>query len=93
MTDVLDVLVIGGGQAGLVMGYHLAERGQRFLILDAGPEIGHAWRSRWDSLQLFTPAQFDNLPGMPFPAAKDTYPGKDDVADSCRRTRRGSSYR
>ncbi|MGY4768227.1 flavin-containing monooxygenase [Kribbella sp. CWNU-51] len=81
MTDVLDALVIGGGQAGLVMGYHLAERGRRFLILDAGPEIGHAWRSRWDSLQLFTPAQFDNLPGMPFPAAKDTYPGKDDVAD------------
>jgi putative flavoprotein involved in K+ transport len=81
MTDVLDVLVIGGGQAGLVMGNHLAERGQRFLILDAGPEIGHAWRSRWDSLRLFTPAQFDNLPGMPFPAAKDTYPGKDDVAD------------
>ena len=81
MTDVLDVLVIGGGQAGLVMGYHLAERGQRFLIVDAGTEIGHAWRSRWDSLQLFTPAQFDNLPGMPFPAAKDTYPGKDDVAD------------
>ncbi|WP_328526516.1 flavin-containing monooxygenase [Kribbella sp. NBC_00359] len=81
MTDILDVLVIGGGQAGMVMGYHLAERGQRFLIVDAGPAIGYAWRSRWDSLQLFTPAQFDNLPGMPFPAAKDTYPGKDDVAD------------
>jgi len=81
MTDILDVLVIGGGQAGLVMGYHLAERGHRFLIVDAGAEIGQAWRSRWDSLQLFTPAQFDNLPGMPFPATKDSYPGKDDVAD------------
>ncbi|TCO36014.1 putative flavoprotein involved in K+ transport [Kribbella steppae] len=81
MTDILDVLVIGGGQAGLVMGYHLAERGHRFLIVDAGADIGHAWRSRWDSLQLFTPAQFDNLPGMPFPATRDTYPGKDDVAD------------
>jgi putative flavoprotein involved in K+ transport len=81
MTDAMDVLVIGGGQAGLVMGYHLAERGHRYLIVDAGTEIGHVWRSRWDSLQLFTPAQFDNLPGMPFPAAKDTYPGKDDVAD------------
>ena len=81
MTDILDVLVIGGGQAGLVMGYHLAERGLRFLIVDANAEIGHAWRSRWDSLRLFTPAQFDNLPGMAFPAAKDTYPGKDDVAD------------
>lgn len=81
MTDALDVLVIGGGQAGLAMGYHLAQRGQRFLIVDAGAEIGQAWRSRWDSLRLFTPAQFDSLPGMPFPAAKDTYPGKDDVAN------------
>ena len=77
----LDVLVIGGGQAGLVMGYQLAQRGQRFLILDAGAEIGAAWRSRWDSLVLFTPAQYDNLPGLPFPAAPDTYPGKDDVAN------------
>ena len=77
----LDVLVIGGGQAGLVMGYQLAQRGQRFLIVDAGGQIGAAWRSRWDSLVLFTPAQYDNLPGLPFPAAPDTYPGKDDVAN------------
>ena len=77
----LDVLVIGGGQAGLVMGYQLAQRGQRFLIVDAGAQIGAAWRSRWDSLVLFTPAQYDNLPGLPFPAAPDTYPGKDDVAN------------
>ena len=77
----LDVLVIGGGQAGLAMGYQLAQRGQRFLIVDGGAEIGAAWRSRWDSLVLFTPAQYDNLPGLPFPAAPDTYPGKDDVAN------------
>ena len=77
----LDVLVIGGGQAGLAMGYHLARRNLRFLILDAGPEIGSAWRSRWDSLQLFTSGRYDNLPGMPFPAAADTYPGKDATAD------------
>ncbi len=77
----LDVLVIGGGQAGLVMGYQLAQRGQRFLIVDAGALIGAVWRSRWDSLVLFTPAQYDNLPGLPFPAAPDTYPGKDDVAN------------
>ena len=77
----LDVLVIGGGQAGLAMGYHLAQRGLSFQIVDAGAEIGQTWRSRWDSLRLFTPAQYDNLPGLPFPAAPDTYPGKDDVAD------------
>jgi putative flavoprotein involved in K+ transport len=77
----LDVLVVGGGQAGLAMGYHLAERGLRFQIVDSGPEIGSVWRSRWDSLRLFTSGRYDNLPGLPFPAAADTYPGKDDVAD------------
>ena len=76
----LDVLVIGGGQAGLVMGYHLARTGLRFQIVDAGDRVGHAWRSRWDSLRLFTPAQYANLPGLPFPALRDTYPRKDDVA-------------
>ena len=80
-SEALDVVVIGAGQAGLVMGYYLAQRGQRFLIVDAAAEVGGAWRSRWDSLRLFTPAQYDNLPGMPFPAPRDTYPGKDDVAN------------
>jgi putative flavoprotein involved in K+ transport len=77
----LDVLVIGGGQAGLAIGYQLAQRGLRFLIVDSGPEIGHVWRSRWDSLRLFTSGRYDNLPGLPFPASADTYPGKDEVAD------------
>jgi putative flavoprotein involved in K+ transport len=81
MNDALGVLVIGGGQAGLAMGHHLARGGSRFLILDAGAQIGQAWRTRWDSLRLFTPPQYDNLPGLPFPAAPDTYPGKDAVAD------------
>jgi putative flavoprotein involved in K+ transport len=81
---VLDVLVIGGGQAGLAMGYHLLQRGLRFQIVDSGPDIGSSWRSRWDSLQLFTSGRYDNLPGMPFPTAADTYPGKDDVADYLR---------
>jgi putative flavoprotein involved in K+ transport len=75
-----DVVVIGGSQAGLAIGYHLAQRGLSFVILDAGPDIGHAWRSRWDSLTLFTPAQYSSLPGMAFPSPKDTYPAKDDVA-------------
>jgi putative flavoprotein involved in K+ transport len=77
----LDVLVIGGGQAGLAMGYHLAQSGRSFQIVDAGAEIGQTWRTRWDSLLLFTSGRYDNLPGLPFPAAPDTYPGKDDVAD------------
>lgn len=80
VNDVLDVLVIGGGQAGLAMGERLKRDGHRFLIVDAGAGIGDAWRRRWDSLRLFTPAQYDSLPGMPFPQPADTYPGKDDVA-------------
>jgi putative flavoprotein involved in K+ transport len=80
----LDVLVIGGGQAGLAMGYQLAQRDLRFLIVDSGPEIGHVWRSRWDSLRLFTSGRYANLPGLPFPAAADTHPGKNEVADYLR---------
>lgn len=79
-TPSFDVVVIGGSQAGLAMGYDLAQRGLRFVILDAGPEIGHVWSSRWDSLTLFTPAQYSSLPGMAFPLPSDTYPSKDDVA-------------
>lgn len=76
----LDVLVIGGGQAGLALGYHLTQTGLRFQIVDAAARVGDAWRSRWDSLRMFTPAQYDSLPGLPYPASRDTYPGKDEVA-------------
>jgi putative flavoprotein involved in K+ transport len=75
------VLVIGAGQAGLAVGYHLARQHVRFLLVDSGPEVGHSWRSRWDSLQLFTPAEYSALPGLAFPADRGTYPGKDQVAD------------
>jgi putative flavoprotein involved in K+ transport len=77
----LDVVVVGGSQAGLAMAWHLARLGLRFVVLEAGPELGQTWRSRWDSLKLFTPAQYDALPGMAFPAPADTYPTKEPVAD------------
>ena len=77
---LLDVAVIGGSQAGLAMAWHLTRQNLRFVVLEAGPEIGHTWRSRWDSLTLFTPTQYDALPGMPFPGKADTYPAKDPVA-------------
>jgi putative flavoprotein involved in K+ transport len=80
-SDEVEVLVIGGGQAGLAMGYHLADRGLSFVIVDASPEVGHVWRSRWDSLRLFTSATYNNLPGMQFPGASGGYPGKDEIAD------------
>jgi putative flavoprotein involved in K+ transport len=80
-VDEPEVLVVGAGQAGLAIGYQLRERGLSFQIVDAAEEIGAVWRSRWDSLRLFTAAQYNSLPGMDFPAAADTYPGKDEVAD------------
>jgi putative flavoprotein involved in K+ transport len=76
-----DVVVIGAGQAGLSVGYHLARRGVRFVILDAETRIGDVWRKRWDSLRLFTPARFDALDGMRFPAPGDHFPTKDEMAD------------
>ena len=78
---LLDVVIVGAGQAGLAMAWQLAQRKLRFVVLEAAPELGRVWRSRWDSLKLFTPAQYDGLPGMPFPAPADTYPTKDPVAD------------
>ena len=78
--DPLDAVVIGAGQAGLAVGHELADHGASFVILDAAPEVGSAWRTRWDSLRLFSPAQYDSLPGMTFPAPADTHPTKDEVA-------------
>ncbi|MGW8315645.1 MAG: flavin-containing monooxygenase [Bacteroidales bacterium] len=76
-----DTVIIGGGQAGLATGYHLKRLGQPFVILDEKDKVGDAWRNRWESLRLFTPARYSSLPGMPFPGPAYTYPGKDDVAD------------
>src|SRR4051794_26871023 len=79
MTGRFDVVVVGGGQAGLAMGYFLARQGRRFTILDAGAETAAAWRERWDSLKLFTPRRYDALPGLAFPGDPDGYPGRDEV--------------
>jgi putative flavoprotein involved in K+ transport len=80
-TQRVQTLVIGGGQAGLSIGYHLRQRGLPFAILDASERIGDAWRNRWDSLRLFTPARFDGLDGMPFPAPAHSFPTKNEMAD------------
>ena len=76
-----DVIVIGGGQAGLSVGYHLKQKGVRFVILDAHARVGDAWRKRWDSLRLFSPAFLDGLDGLPFPGPGDAFPTKDQMAD------------
>jgi putative flavoprotein involved in K+ transport len=80
-SEYFETVIIGGGQAGLATGYHLAKRDLPFVILDANQRIGDSWRKRWDSLRLFTPARYSGLPGMPFPAPRASYPTKDGVAD------------
>jgi putative flavoprotein involved in K+ transport len=76
-----QTVIVGGGQAGLATGYHLARRGRPFVILDGGRRVGDPWRGRWDSLRLYTPARYSGLPGMPFPADAWHYPTRDEVAD------------
>jgi putative flavoprotein involved in K+ transport len=78
-TRQQEVVVIGGGQAGLAIGYLLAQQRRRFTILEAAGEPAAAWRTRWDSIRLFTPVRYDSLPGLTFPGAPDSYPGRDDV--------------
>jgi putative flavoprotein involved in K+ transport len=79
--EQFETVVIGAGQAGLAVGYHLARRGQRFLILEAHERVGDSWRKRWDSLRLFSPARFDGIDGMPFPASAHAFPTKDEMGD------------
>lgn len=81
-TDIdIDTVVIGAGQAGLATGYHLQRRGIPFVILDGATRVGDNWRRQWDSLRLYSPAHVDGLPGLPFPAPRWTFPGKDAVGD------------
>ena len=77
--DRFDVAVIGAGQAGLAIGYFLAQQGRRFAILESADSVGSAWRDRWDSLVLFTSRHDDNLPGLAFPGDPDGYPNRDEV--------------
>ena len=79
--DRYETVIIGGGQAGLATAYELKKRGRSFIILDANGRIGDAWRKRWDSLRLFTPAKYDGLPGMRFPAPRWSFPTKDEMGD------------
>lgn len=80
MSEHFDTVVVGGGQAGLSVGYHLARLGQRFVILEADARVGDGWRRRFDSLRLYSPARYDGLPGLAFPAQPWSFPTKDEVA-------------
>lgn len=80
-TEAVGTLIIGAGQAGLSVGYHLARRGLPFTIVDGRARVGDSWRGRWDSLRLFTAARWNGLDGMPFPAQRHYFPTKDEMAD------------
>jgi putative flavoprotein involved in K+ transport len=79
--NTFNTIIIGGGQAGLTTGYYLKQYEDNFIIFDASERIGDAWRSRWDSLRLFTPARYCALPGMAFPAPAHSFPTKNQMAD------------
>src|SRR3954464_3139383 len=79
MSERREVIVVGGGQAGLAIGYLLAQQGRQFTILEAADTPAAAWRARWGSLRLFPPVRYDSLPGRAFPGDPDSYPGRDDV--------------
>src|SRR4051794_31834051 len=74
-------IIIGAGQAGLATAYHLTRRRLPCIALDAHERVGDAWRERYDSLRLFTPARMDTLPGMPFPAPGWSYPTAGQMAE------------
>ena len=76
----VDTIVVGGGQAGLAVGYHLARRGVEFLILDDNENVGDNWRNVYDSLRLFTPARYNGLPGMAFPLGGHEFATRDQMA-------------
>ncbi len=79
-TEQFDTIIIGAGQAGLATGYHLARQGQNFVIVEGHDKVGDVWRDRYDSLRLYTPSQYNGLPGMPMPLPRWSFPGRDDMA-------------
>ncbi len=79
--EQIQTVVIGAGQSGLSTGYFLARRGLPHVILEAHRRVGDSWRQRWDSLRLFTPARYDGLAGMPYPAPRHYFPTKNEMAD------------
>ena len=92
-TEEFETIVIGGGQAGLAVGYYLKKRGRSFVILDANDRIGGSWRTRtWNSLRLFTPARYDGLPGWGYPGPGWSYPTAKELADATARYAAGEPY-
>ena len=80
-TERYETVIVGGGQAGLAVGYHLRRRGREFVILESNDRVGDSWRKRWPTLRLYSPARVDGLPGMKFPAPPWSFPTTNEMAD------------
>ena len=80
-VEHVETLIIGAGQSGLATAHHLQLSNRPFLVVDSNARVGDGWRRQWDTLKLYSPAKYDGLPGLPFPAPAWSFPGKDDVAD------------
>ncbi|MGH3458934.1 flavin-containing monooxygenase [Aeromicrobium sp.] len=80
-VEHIETLIIGAGQAGLSTAYHLRRNARDCLIVDGNDRVGDGWRRQWDTLKLYSPARYDGLPGLPFPAPPWSFPGKDEVGD------------
>lgn len=81
MSEHIETAIIGGGQAGLATAYHLTRRGRPCVVLEAGPRVGDSWRERWPTLRLYSPARYDGLPGMRFPAPRHSFPSAAEMGD------------
>ena len=80
-VEHVETLIIGAGQAGLATAHHLQLSNRPFLVVEANERVGDGWRRQWDTLRLYSPAKYDGIHGLPFPAPKWSFPGKDDVAN------------
>ena len=80
MTTMMDVLIIGAGQAGLALGHYLRQTPLRFQLVERHERLGESWRRRYDALELFTPRAYSALPGLALAGDSDGFPDKDEVA-------------
>lgn len=80
-VEHVETLIIGAGQSGLATAHHLQLSNRSFLVVDANARVGDGWRRQWDSLKLYSPAKYDSIHGLPFPAPAWSFPGKEDVAN------------
>lgn len=76
---MLDVVVIGGGQAGIATAYFLQNSGLSYVVLEKESQIGYSWLTRYDSLTLFTPRQYSSLPGLELDGLPNGLPSKNEI--------------